>query len=244
MNADATPEVPRTRGCDRMEEYTEVGSGEPIESENLVEFHLLYGGPLHSAGHENPRVEKHSIRKVFHSQLRRLWETNSYLREYAVGVGQQMRSTGASAGDLTVESFEHGARVLGANWNRNGFNFLPLVQKRVCLRCSLDILFLRVDEYPFVFGGSGDIDARMKQLFDSLRMADAGELPVGAKPEQDENPFFVLLEDDKLISEVRVNTDRLLKLPEARPPNKHDVYLQISVRLNPTVKVSNSWVFE
>ena len=226
-------------------EYVEIGSGEPIESENLVEFHLLYGGPLHSAGHENPRVEKHSIRKVFHSQLRRLWETNSYLREHAVGMGTQVRSTGVAAGDLSTEAFESGAQILGYNWNRNGFNFLPLVTKRMCLRCSLDILFLRVDEYPFVFGGSGDIDARLKQLFDSLRMADnASELPTGAMPQVDENPFFVLLEDDKLISEVRVNTDRLLKLPEARPPEKHDVYLQISVRLNPTIKGPLSWVFE
>jgi hypothetical protein len=160
-------------------------------------------------------------------------------------MGAQVRSTGVSAGDLSTESFERGAQSLGVNWNRNGFNFLPLVTKRLCLRCSLDILFLRVDEYPFVFGGSGDIDARLKMLFDSLRMADnATELPVGAKPEKDENPFFVLLEDDKLITEVRVSTDRLLKLPEARPPEKHDVYLQITVRLNPTIQASHSWVLE
>jgi hypothetical protein len=227
-----------------MLEYMEVGTGVPIESENLVEFHLLYSGLLHSAGQENPRKEKHAIRRVFHSQLRRLWETNTYLRELAVGNGQQVRSSGIVPEGLSEEWFEHGARSMGANWNRAGFNFLPLVTKKVCLRCSLDILFLRMDEYPFVFGSSGDIDGRLKTLVDSLRMADAGELPVGAKPEQGEDPLFVLLEDDKLISEVRVNTDRLLKLPEAKVPDKHDVYLQISVKLNTTVRTSYSWVFD
>lgn len=226
------------------QEYVEIGTGVPIESDNLVEFHLLYSGPLHSAGKENPRSEKHAIRKVFHSQLRRHWETNNYLREIAVGMGQQVRSTGISLENLPIESFEYGARKLGENWNRGGFNFLPLITKDVCLRCSLDILFLRVDEYPFVFGGSGDIDGRLKILFDSFRMAESGELPNGATPEVGENPFFVLLQDDKLITEVRVKTDRLLKLPDNKPAGKHDVYLQISVRLNPTIKASYSWVFE
>src|ERR1700722_5931508 len=63
--------------------YVEVGSGLPIERENLVEFHLLYSGPLHSAGYDLARKEKHAIRQVFHSQLKHLWATNSNLRRRA-----------------------------------------------------------------------------------------------------------------------------------------------------------------
>jgi len=233
-----------------VREYVEVGSGEPIEEENLVEFHLLYSGTLHSGGSANSRVEKHAIRKVFHPQLRQLWETQPYLREMAVGTGTQVRSTGVAPAQLSEEAFQNGVKAMGANWNRSNFNFLPLVTKRVCLRCSLDILFLRVEEHPFVFmgkggGNTGDIDGRLKILFDSLQMTETAEqLPVGAQPEPEEDPFFVLLEDDKLISEVHVRTDRLLKLPDNKPLNKSDVYLQITVRLNPTVKSSHSWVFE
>lgn len=229
--------------------YHETGNGEVVEGENLVEFHLLYSGPLHSGGSEHPRKEKHIIRKVFHSQLRHLWETQPYLREMAVGMGGQVRATGVDPAQLSKESFEHGVQTMGKNWNRSNFNFLPLVTKNVCLRCRLDILFLRVEESPFVFTGSGgnagDIDARLKILFDAMRMIDnSSELPNGVRPEEGEDPFFVLLQDDKLISEVNINTDRLLKLPENRPLDKHDVYLQIRVRLNPTIKSSYSWVFE
>jgi len=238
-----------------VHKYVEIGSGEPIESENLVEFHLLYSGPLHSAGSANPRKEKHAIRKVFHSQLRHLWMSNSNLRRmadmigrsaYAEEINEQLRKGEIpSAADLSEEdAIQKGLLTWGKNWNRNGFNFLPLVAREFCLRCCLDILFLRVEDRNYVLQG-GDIDGRIKILFDSLRMADsASELPPGAVPEADENPFFCLLENDDLISEVRVNTDRLLNLPGVREVSKSDVYLQITVRLNPTMKVEHSWAFE
>jgi hypothetical protein len=70
-----------------VETYYEVGSGVPIESENLVEFHLLYSGPLHSERYESQRKEKHAIRKVVHSQLRHLWKTHPNLKELAEGFG-------------------------------------------------------------------------------------------------------------------------------------------------------------
>src|SRR5271166_4796740 len=57
--------------------YFEIGSAPPIEKENLVEFHLLYSGPLHSNG---DRKEKHAIRKVFHFQLQQLWHLDLNLK--------------------------------------------------------------------------------------------------------------------------------------------------------------------
>jgi hypothetical protein len=109
------------------EEYVEIGSGEPIGSENLVEFHLLYSGPLHSAGQENPRKEKHAIRKVFHSQLRRLWETHPNLRYRAVKAINasilRLPSRSLSLQELRAKSREHGSYgecgvLLGPFWDR------------------------------------------------------------------------------------------------------------------------------
>src|SRR6266567_6989555 len=230
-------------GPTAIQSYVEIGSAGPPDKENLVEFHLLYSGPLHSAGKESPRKEKHNSRKVFHSQLRHLWETHSNLRERVEGEGEIGMTREAAAALPPGELFQRGARELGSKWNRGGFNFLPLVTRKLCLRCGLDILFLRAEDRNFVLQG-GDIDGRLKILFDFLRMADVGELPAGATPEADEEPFFVLLQNDDLISEVRVNTDRLLNLPGVKTVDKHDVYLQITVRLNPTVNRADTWMFE
>lgn len=50
----------------------------------------------------------------------------------------------------------------------------------------------------------------------------------GANPEVDEDPFFCLLQDDSLITDVRITTDRLLIPPE--PEERiHDVCLVIHV---------------
>jgi hypothetical protein len=54
---------------------------------------------------------------------------------------------------------------------------------------------------------SGDIDNRLKTLFDSLRIL--GEVPAG--PTEDKKPFYVLLEDDKPITHISVETDTLLE---------------------------------
>jgi hypothetical protein len=222
--------------------YLEIGSGEAIESENLVEFHLLYSGQLHSAGKPS---EKHAIRKMLHTQLRHLWSIHPNLSEMALGRGMILQPfTGTGPLKACPEHVEAGLKVMGGNFQRNGFNFLPLVTEDLCLRCSLEILFLRREEKNYILQ-DGDIDGRIKTLFDALRITDKkDELPPGAAPEGDEDPFFCLLENDSLISEVHVKTGPLLMLPSAALIDKHDVYLQITVRLNTTRPVAHSWVFE
>lgn len=53
-----------------------------------------------------------------------------------------------------------------------------------------------------------------------------GGLPI----ESDEDPFYCLLEDDKLITSISVTTDRLI-LPLAGPEHTNHVMLVIHVRL-------------
>jgi hypothetical protein len=227
-------------------EYYEVGSGLPLESENLVEFHLLYEGPLHSG---SDKKEAHAIRKVFHRQLRRLWETNPSLIKRAHEEGFEVVRRSVTQGGMPIlppnELWQKGVEQVGRNWDRHGFNFVPLVTESTCLRCRLEILFLRMEEKNYVLQG-GDIDGRIKILFDSLRIVkERSQLPAGdeGKPSADEAPFFCLLEDDGLISDVRINTDSLLLLPKSKPSDKSDVHLQITVQLNPTRLTRDSWMF-
>lgn len=120
-----------------------------------------------------------------------------------------------------------------------GYRFVPLVTEDLALICAIEILFLRPDP-PGSLIQSGDIDNRLKTLFDALRMPgpDAAELG-GNNPREDESPFYCLLQDDRLISRVSVETDVLLQptSPE-NADNPNDARLLITVKLkpvNPTV---------
>jgi hypothetical protein len=189
-----------------------------------MELRLTYQGELLGSSRTNTRAEhKHAIRRVFHPQLRRFWQTHPTLKSY--------RS----------EPFMHGA-MLGSNWSnlpmlwehlarkyeRIGYNFVPLAREESMLICSINILFIRVDA-PGSLIKSGDIDNRLKTLFDALRMpGNKDEVPYG--PSDDEKPFFVLLEDDKLITHISVETDTLLEKVSS-DWNDNDVRLVISVKL-------------
>ena len=57
----------------------------------------------------------------------------------------------------------------------------------------------------------GDIDNRLKTLLDALAMpSQPNALPASATPDSGETPFFCVLEDDKLITKVSVQTYSLL----------------------------------
>ncbi|NKQ86757.1 hypothetical protein C3Y91_20735 [Rhizobium sp. UPM1133] len=89
-----------------------------------------------------------------------------------------------------------------------GYHWVPLVSDETFTHCSIDVLMLR----PGKVGGliiDTDIDNRLKTLFDALQIPTSqSQLP--ETPASDEDPFFVLLEKDSLISSVSVTTDRLL----------------------------------
>jgi len=129
------------------------------------------------------------------------------------------------------ERFALGVKAAGRKWNRGGFNLVPLVTPDMSLRCSLDITLLRPEESRFIYT-QGDIDGQLKTLFDALRIpANTGETG-GMGPQDDEDPLFCLLEDDRLISEVRVATDQLLLLPNQREVKPNDAHAVIHVKLN------------
>jgi hypothetical protein len=76
----------------------------------------------------------------------------------------------------------------------------------------------------------GDIDNRIKVLFDAFRMPQECCEIGNNTPELDEEPFYVLLQDDKLITKISVTTDRLLT-PLRSDENKNDVHLVIGVKV-------------
>jgi len=89
---------------------------------------------------------------------------------------------------------------------------MPLVRASAHLLAELDVQILRSDEVGNIVTNNGDLDNRLKTLFDGLRSpvaTDNGTIPPGT-PE----PFYSLLEDDFLISRLSIAPGPLLIPPQ------------------------------
>ena len=69
----------------------------------------------------------------------------------------------------------------------------------------------------------------MKVLLDALRMPEECQEVCGETPTEDQDPFFCLIKDDRLITELRIVTDRLLT-PVATDEHINHVHLVIKVK--------------
>jgi hypothetical protein len=169
-----------------------------------MEFTLHYRGPLKS----NARpAEKHKLRCVFHEQLKQLWQ-----QEPLVGRDKMLEPD--TEGNSLVQTLR-------------GFSFLSLVSKRIDMIAELDITLLRPEPPGSIIGRGGDIDNRLKTLFDALKApSDPSDLPRDASPTDDQQPyFFCLLEDDRLITRISVDTAQLLE------PVQGDTEVDLIVRV-------------
>ena len=156
-----------------------------------MEFRLTYEGLLLGASRVDTRSEhKHGIRKSLHPQLRRLWDVVPHLNAPQKTLWPTQIYVNGPPPPPPPRSEE-----LAAKFSFNGFRFVPLVTQELSLICGIEILFLRPD-HPGGVIKSGDLDNRLKTLFDALRMPSRGEVTEKMSPTEDENPFYCLLEDD------------------------------------------------
>lgn len=176
-----------------------------------MRFRLIYKGPLKSRNSAN-KDDKQAIRRSFHEQLKNLWN-----HEPLVSLKEEMTE---------VDLEKQGALVKQIG----NFKFVPLVSSLHGWNtvATIEFLLLR-DAIPGdLINHGGDIDNRLKVLFDALRMpSHESELPSGDKPLIEENPFYVLLEDDSLVTAVTVITDRLLKPVDTK--NYVEIIASVSV---------------
>jgi hypothetical protein len=194
-----------------------------VSLDDCVEFRLTYDGLLLGASRTDTRAShKQDIRRHFSKQLRRLWDTNSHLKEISQRVTTQI-------GPRQFHTGFSEAQKLGMKFKMGKWLCVPLATEELELVCGLDILFLRPDQPGMTLVRSGDIDNRLKTLFDALRLPHNQDEALG-DPGPGESPLFCLMEDDKLITHLAVTTDILLE-PEKQ---KNDVRLIITVRIKPT----------
>lgn len=157
-----------------------------------MEFTLHYRGPLKANGRP---LEKHALRRIFHQQLKELWNQKPLS-------GFKKKLLDQPPGDQSLNVIRDIA----------GFQFAPLVAEKTSLVAEFKIVLLRPEPPGSIVTQAGDIDNRLKTLLDALKVpSEPNALPPNAKPEEGETPFFCVLEDDNLITRLDVKTDRLLE---------------------------------
>lgn len=203
----------------------------PLLIGDEVNFRLTYDGPLKAASQSDTRrQEKHAIRCVFNHQLRQLIEVKDHVlyKEMLGFLDTKKYPAGTAPRDVI-------ARKIG------GFYFLALVRSKLNLVCDLDILFLRRDDPGQLISAGGDLDNRIKTLFDALRIPqDENEIRGFTSP--DENTFMCLTEDDRLITGFRVTTDRLLEPAKSEQEENH-VRLIINVEIKATILTEENMAY-
>jgi hypothetical protein len=177
-----------------------------------MEFTLVYRGSLKANG--DPK-HKQQIRRVMHAQLKELMKAS------------HMKHAGPPDEILTCDYVDRGLCCVR---NVGGFEFAGLVSEEMHLVAELSILLLRPEASGVIVTKGGDIDNRLKTLLDALRIPQTRDLPKSDSPQEGENPFYCLLEDDKLITRLDITSDRLLE-SQTEPTN---VNLIIRVRMKPT----------
>jgi hypothetical protein len=217
-----------------------------------MRFRLTYQGQLRpnqrdpQNGQQDRLAEhKQSIRKVFHSQLKQLWQTNKFLREHTVDPqawvspvavpANQVSNTGAYDARGPRPERLPLSEAIANLYQENGYRFVPLVREDFGLLCSLDILFLRRDFPGTGVISAGDLDNRIKTLIDTLRKPHSGnELKGNESPSAGEDPFYCLLEDDDLVTSLSVQADMLLDPPSGSNNSHGEVKLVVSVEIKPS----------
>jgi len=208
------------------------------EGEACMRFRLTYEGKLYGPGKEGRASHKHDIRKAFHPQLRRLWHINEMLKNAPAPTLMGRNYLGGWNGpeDTSIpQPRQKRVDWLPGEFACGPYKLLPLVTKDLDLSCGISVLYLRPEAPGAVFR-SGDIDGRLKTLFDALRIPSQTSELGGQEPQPDENPFYCLLEDDRLVSSVSVETDTLLKV-DSDQFDANDARLIITVevrRFRPT----------
>jgi hypothetical protein len=150
-----------------------------------VEFTLTYDGSLPTNGRP---AQKHAIRSMLHPQLKELWRYRPLL-QFEDNAGPNLATVG-------------------------GYDFCTVVHPRWGFQAKLDILMLRPEPVGGIVGTGGDIDNRLKTLFDALtRPTHAQDIPANWTPTVEETPLHCLLDDDSLIAGFSINVDRLLAAP-------------------------------
>jgi len=178
-----------------------------------MKFALHYRGPLKPDGNAG---HKFDLRRHFHAQLAGLW-TQLPLRHMAI-----VRLPMGHADRARYNNVSHYRP-------RGGFNFVPIATIEQTWTGSVEVVLFRPG-VPGQLVTKGDIDNRLKTLFDALAMPqEGGGIPKGEAPREGEDPFNCVFEDDAQITSVTVETEQLLAPDTDADPFHVELFLRIEL---------------
>jgi hypothetical protein len=152
-----------------------------------MEFCLHYSGKLKS---RDTAAGKHHIRKALHSQLKALCES------------ERMRSVFESN---TQDVKEGRGKPLYVEHDSKRFWFL--ISEHLSTAVDISVTMLVPHEVARIVHNGGDIDNRIKTLFDALRVPAApSEVPASDSFDYSAGGMYCLLQDDKLIDRVSLRS--------------------------------------
>lgn len=187
-----------------------------------MDFVLRYRGPLHANGDTR---ERHEIRQIIHRQLFELCAQEPLLHAaQEPNLPQGVLRSGQVEVPRPLKNMFYFVPLYG-------FEFVPIINRPHELARSIDILMLRREKPGGIISHGGDLDNRLKTLFDALRMPhNESELGRVARPEN--NPrMYCLLEDDSLITRFAVNTHQLLEpLSSEEDPSTVELLMHVVVQ--------------
>jgi hypothetical protein len=157
-----------------------------------MKFTLVYNGPLPASGNKSKIDDVTRIREKLSPQLEHLWSTHhalQVLKEYgwAEDPNAQTKVGFISTPDGPPTPRQKSQMLPGSminlcDWISVGAKtYKPLIRKTLNLNCDLSILFLRQEDPGALITQGGDLDGRLKTLFDALRLP--------TKHEQDVSPL-------------------------------------------------------
>jgi len=194
-----------------------------IKSAASMEFNLIYRKAIPS-GNNPDKQKKHQVREIFHPQLKRLWQQFPLIhyKDYLKDIPYKEEFN--TYPNPTIDDYSDEFSVIRTVGE---FKFAPLICKGLGLYCEIEIKMLNAGSSKVI--NHGDLDNKLKTLFDGLRYPNQlQEIPSNFSQE-DEKPFYCLLENDDLIKKVSVSVDQLL-YPEEESDNVDLTLLHIKVK--------------
>lgn len=175
-----------------------------------MEFKLVYKGEMKT----HPKHRKHyihDIRLLFHEQLKNLMKIPPFseLKKFI--------------NPDDAKFFEmHGRRPKNIVKKINGVEFVPIISPEMDLLAEIDIEIL----HPELLGTArADIDNRLKTLLDTLKRP---QNPMEIPREQAKGArIYTLLDDDKMITKLNVNTSHLL-IEDVAPD---EIFMLINIKV-------------